>query len=94
MIKIQHLVLAEIPHALTLAQYLISLVNLGEGSVLMLQDEVALVKPHVICSLQCRRLPHGLKSLYRTKSFSHCQGKNKESDIVRVDNNSQAFNYP
>lgn len=36
MIKIQHLVLAEIPHALTLAQYLISLVNLGEGSVLML----------------------------------------------------------
>ena len=60
------------PFTLTLTQYLICLVNLCEGSVLMLQDEVALVDPHVICCLQGRHLPHGLESLQYSKSFSHC----------------------
>ena len=63
MMSIYYPALCEIPFILTLAQYLIGLVYLCEGSVLMLQDEVALVEPHLICCLQCRRLPHGLESL-------------------------------
>ena len=55
----------------TLAQNLISQVNLCEGSVLMLQYEVALVDPHVISCSQDLCLPHGLESLQQKKSFSH-----------------------
>ena len=63
MMIIYYPAVGDIPFALTLAQYLISLVNLCESSVLMLQDEVALIEPHFIHCLQGCRLPHGLESL-------------------------------